>query len=125
MKAASSGTGVRMLAVSAPAVFLLLGWLGAPDRAAAAERIGPGLSNLRSSGALLVGEGFAETPAGAKVSRDQAIEIALKQVKGRATSVEVEQKLGKLVYTVEVTTPNGDETDVFVDVASGEVVGTD
>jgi len=66
-----------------------------------------------------------EMPPGAKVTRDQAIAIALKAVPGRATKVEVEEQLGKLVYTVEVIPPSGAETDVFVDVMSGNVVGTE
>lgn len=67
----------------------------------------------------------ADLPPGAKVTREQAIEIALKVVQGEATSVEVERKLGKLVFTVEIMTPAGEETDVFVDVFTGEVVGTE
>ena len=64
-------------------------------------------------------------PPGAKITRAQAEAIALKVVAGEVTSVEVERKLGKMVYTVEVTKADGDETDVFVDIETGEVVGTD
>jgi Peptidase propeptide and YPEB domain len=87
-------------------------------------------SDLPTSAQRLAAEQSDETqrsemPTGAKITRDQAIAIALKRVPGRASSVEVEQKLGKLVYTVEVIPPSGTETDVFVDVVSGEVVGTE
>jgi hypothetical protein len=67
----------------------------------------------------------AELPPGARVTREQAASIALKVIAGEVTSVDVERKLGRIVYTVEIMTPGGDETDVFVDVETGEVVGTD
>jgi hypothetical protein len=168
MRAGSRGAGDKVIVVGAPAAFLLLGWLGFPDGAAALEvrmslgftprpaatgedfssptvGIGPGtwipalvvshtafsLGNLQSAAAHLVADQdsdatqHSEMLKGAKVTRDQAIAIALRAVPGRATSVEVEQKLGRLVYTVEVMPSGGNETDVFVDVATGEVVGTD
>jgi uncharacterized membrane protein YkoI len=168
MRAGSRGVGDKVIGVGAPAILILLGWLGFPDGAAALEvrmspgftprlaatgedfsfpivGIGPGtwtlalvvshtaflLGNLQSAATHLVADQdsdatqHSEMPKGAKVTRDQAIAIALKAVPGRATSVEIEQKLGRLVYTVEVMPSGGNETDVFVDVASGEVVGTD
>ena len=65
------------------------------------------------------------TPPVAKVSSEQAVQIALKAVPGRATSVKIERKRGKNVYTVEIMTVNAGEKDVFVDIESGDVVGTD
>jgi peptidase YpeB-like protein len=67
----------------------------------------------------------ADLPPGAKVTRDEAASIALKTVAGEVTSVDVERKLGKIVYTVEIQTTAGEETDVFVDVVTGEVLGTE
>jgi Peptidase propeptide and YPEB domain len=67
----------------------------------------------------------ADLPPGAKVTREEAAAIAVKVVAGEVTSVDVERKLGKLVFTVEIMTPAGEETDVFVDVHTGEVVGTE
>jgi uncharacterized membrane protein YkoI len=64
------------------------------------------------------------TPPVAKVSGDQATKIALELIPGKATSVKIERKLGKNVYTVEIQTPQG-EKDVFVDIESGKIVGTD
>ena len=66
------------------------------------------------------------TPPVAKVTSEQAVEIALKVFPGKATSVKIERKRGsKNVYTVEVMTAKAGEKDVFVDIESGEVVGTD
>lgn len=64
-------------------------------------------------------------PPVAKITGKQATEIALKERPGEATSVAVERKLGKNVYVVEVHTKDGKETDVFVDIETGKVVGTD
>ncbi len=66
------------------------------------------------------------TPPVAKVSSQQAREIALKEVPGKVTSMKIE-RFGKYnVYAVEiVAAKDGVETDVFVDIESGKVVGTD
>jgi uncharacterized membrane protein YkoI len=64
------------------------------------------------------------TPPVAKVSGAQATKIALELMPGKATSVKIERKRGKNVYVVEIQTPQG-EKDVFVDIESGQIVGTD
>ena len=64
------------------------------------------------------------TPPVAKISGEQATKIALERIPGKATSVKIERKMGKNVYTVEIQTSQG-EKDVFVDIESGEIVGTD
>lgn len=64
------------------------------------------------------------TPPVAKISGDQATKIALGRIPGKATSVKIERKLGKNVYVVEIQTREG-EKDVFVDIESGVIVGTD
>jgi uncharacterized membrane protein YkoI len=66
------------------------------------------------------------TPLVAKVSSQQAREIALKEVPGKVTSMKIE-RFGKYnVYAVEiVAAKDGVETDVFVDIESGKIVGTD
>jgi hypothetical protein len=61
----------------------------------------------------------------AKISAAEATKIALKLIPGRATSVTVERKKGKNVYVVEIQTAKDGEKDVFVDIESGKVVGTD
>ena len=65
------------------------------------------------------------TAPGAKVSVEEAKQIALKIVPGEVTSVEVEKKRGRQVYAVEIQNPDKGEIDVFVDVQTGEVLGTD
>jgi uncharacterized membrane protein YkoI len=68
-------------------------------------------------------QGQPATPT-AKITTEQASEIALKLVPGRVTSVVIERKRGRNVYVVEIIT-NGGEKDVFVDIETGRVVGTD
>jgi len=65
-------------------------------------------------------------PPAARITDSEATEIALMEVPGKVTSIEIE-KLGKHnVYAVEIIAKqDGVETDVFVDVESGKVVGTD
>jgi len=36
----------------------------------------------------------------------------------------IERKRGKMVYVVEIQTPDG-EKDVFVDIKSGQIIGTE
>jgi hypothetical protein len=64
-------------------------------------------------------------PPEPKLTAEQAREVALRALEGRAMAVAIERKRGKYVYTVEVITPEGQERDVFVDIESGEVVGTE
>jgi uncharacterized membrane protein YkoI len=63
-------------------------------------------------------------PPAAKISEEQATKIALERVPGKVTSVTIERKRGKMVYVVEIQTPDG-ERDVFVDITSGKIVGTE
>jgi uncharacterized membrane protein YkoI len=65
------------------------------------------------------------TPPVAKISGAEATKVALELVPGRVTSLTIERKLGKNVYVVEIRTPNGGEKDVFVDIETGKIVGTD
>jgi hypothetical protein len=60
----------------------------------------------------------------AKISAAEATKIALERMPGKATDVKIERKLGKNVYVVEIQTPRG-EKDVFVDIESGKILGTD
>jgi uncharacterized membrane protein YkoI len=64
------------------------------------------------------------TSAAAKVSEEQAKQIALKTMPGDVTSVVIEKKRGRNVYVVEIQTPRG-EKDVLVDIQTGDVVGTE
>ena len=67
----------------------------------------------------------ASKPATSKISADEAKAIALKTMPGKVTDVAIEKKLGKTVYVVEIMTPKNGERDVFVDMQTGEVVGSD
>lgn len=65
-------------------------------------------------------------PPVAKITGHEATEIALKKVPGKANSISIERKRRTNVYVVEVIEEGtGREIDVFVDIESGEVVGTD
>jgi hypothetical protein len=66
------------------------------------------------------------TPPVPKIDSAQAIEIALNEIPGKANSTKIE-RLGKHnVYAVEVIADkDGGEWDVFVDIETGKVVGTD
>jgi uncharacterized membrane protein YkoI len=62
----------------------------------------------------------------AKISKEQAGEIALLTVPGRAQAIAVERKRGKNVYVVEIIAKNdGAETDVLVDMETGKVLGVE
>ena len=68
----------------------------------------------------------APQPASApKISTEQAKTAALKVVPGRVTSVVIEKKQGKNVYVVEIVPRGGGEEDVFVDIETGQVLGTE
>ena len=63
--------------------------------------------------------------AAAKITEEQAKAIALKAMPGKVTGVQIEKKKGKTVYVVEIMTEKKGEIDVFVDIVSGKVIGTD
>ncbi len=66
------------------------------------------------------------TPPVVKVDGLKATEIALAKIPGKATSIKIERLGRRNVYAVEIiSAENGTEWDVFVDIATGEVVGTD
>jgi hypothetical protein len=61
-----------------------------------------------------------------KVDGLKATEIALKKIPGKANSVSIERLGKRNVYAVEIIADkDGGEWDVFVDIETGEVVGTD
>jgi len=61
----------------------------------------------------------------AKITEHEAIALALKVIAGKANAVSIERKRGHNVYVVEIIPTGGGEKDVFVDIESGKVVGTD
>ncbi|HET6888333.1 MAG TPA: PepSY domain-containing protein, partial [Candidatus Udaeobacter sp.] len=62
---------------------------------------------------------------GTKITKEQATKIALEQIHGKVTDVTIERKRGKNVYVIEIQSPDQGEKDVFVDMESGKIVGTD
>ncbi len=103
-----SKKGAWFIAVVTVSVFT---WCGLASDLAAAERA-ENISQAASSAA--------------KISQEKATEIAMKKVPGKVTSVEIEKKLGKKVYVVEILEKgSGSEVDVLVDMETGEVLGTE
>jgi len=65
------------------------------------------------------------TPPVARIDGLQATGIALKRIPGKATSTKIERLGKRNVYAVEIIAKEGGlEWDVFVDIETGEVVGT-
>jgi hypothetical protein len=58
-----------------------------------------------------------------KLDEEKAKEIALEEVPGTVIDIAVERKSGKLVYVVEIDANSGPETDVIIDMDTGEVLG--
>jgi uncharacterized membrane protein YkoI len=64
--------------------------------------------------------------ADAKITAEQASQIALTTVPGKVTDVAIERKRGRNVYVVEIVAEkDGAEIDVLVDIESGKVIGTE
>ena len=62
----------------------------------------------------------------AKITEDEAVEIALKAVPGEVTDVAIEKKLGANRWVVEVLAKeDGRETDVIIDMETGKVLATE
>jgi uncharacterized membrane protein YkoI len=61
----------------------------------------------------------------AKITEEQAKKIALERIPGEVTDVAIEKKRGKNVYVIEIQSPEQGEKDVFVDIESGKIIGTD
>jgi len=63
------------------------------------------------------------TPEPSNITLEEAKQIALEAVPGVVTDVDTEVFQGKSVYAIEIRANNGIETDVFVDMKTGEVLG--
>ena len=75
--------------------------------------------------AVAMAQTFSQATPTPKISQEQAKTAALKLVPGRVTSVVIEKKQGKNVYVVEIVPRSGGEKDVFVDIETGQVLGTE
>ena len=60
-----------------------------------------------------------------KITDAEAEKIALKKVQGFVTDIGIERKFGKLTIVVEVDAEDGPETDVIIDIETGEVLGAE
>ena len=58
-----------------------------------------------------------------QITEEEAIAIALAVVPGRVTDVDIEKKFDKMTYVVEIDADDGPETDVIIDIYTGEVLG--
>lgn len=104
---------------------------------------GVGLIKDTSDGELIASDALANTdtssfgihhinpvkkivPPVAKIDGLEATKIALKEIPGEAKNVVIERIGKRNVYAVEIISKeDGGEWDVFVDIETGEVVGTD
>ena len=84
-----------------------------------------GLLAILFAPALAAAQAQRQTPPAAKLTEEQATKIALERIPGKVTEVKIERKRGKNVYVVEIQTTNVGEKDVFVDIKTGRIVGTD
>jgi uncharacterized membrane protein YkoI len=56
------------------------------------------------------------------ISKAEAKAIALKAVPGVVTDIEIEKKLGRITFVVEIDAYDGEETDVVIDIDTGEIL---
>jgi uncharacterized membrane protein YkoI len=63
--------------------------------------------------------------ASGEITEAQAKAIALARVSGTVTDVAIETKFGKKTYVVEIQPSYGAETDVVIDIQTGEVLAVE
>lgn len=59
----------------------------------------------------------------AKITSEEATEIALKECAGDLLEVELEEENGYLVYEVEVVNENKEKVEILVDAGNGDILG--
>ncbi|OAH57761.1 MULTISPECIES: PepSY domain-containing protein [Bacillaceae] len=57
-----------------------------------------------------------------KLTKQESIDIALKEVQGSASDVELEDEDGVIIYSVEVTDDQGQKHEVAVDANTGKIL---
>ena len=78
------------------------------------------------SGSLILASHGLSSAEAPKITEDEAVKIALETVPGEVTDVAIEKKLGANRYVVEVISEeDGLETDVIIDIETGEVLATE
>jgi uncharacterized membrane protein YkoI len=58
----------------------------------------------------------------AKLTKQESIDIALKEVQGNASDVELEDEDGVIIYSVEVTDDQGQKHEIAVDANTGKIL---
>jgi uncharacterized membrane protein YkoI len=67
-----------------------------------------------------------DEPKTSYVTEEEAINLALAEVPGEVTDVAKETKFGKKCYAVEIQPEDsGAETDIFIEIATGEIVAVE
>jgi len=61
----------------------------------------------------------------AKITIEQAAKTAVEKVPGTVVEAELEKKHGKTTWEVEVLGADGKVTEVCIDAATGDVIGTE
>ncbi len=64
-------------------------------------------------------------PKSGDITEEEAIEIALLEVSGEVTDVAKERKFGRNCYVIEIDADNGPETDVIIEISTGEVLAVE
>lgn len=59
------------------------------------------------------------------ITQAQAEALALQEVPGTVTDISIEKKFGTTCYVIEVDADEGLETDVIIEIATGEVLGVE
>ena len=84
--------------------------------------IGGAVSSLVLAGGF-AGMVSAQSVADATgLTEEQVIEIALTEVPGEVTEVELEREDGKQIYEIEILASNGMEMEVEIDAETGDVL---
>ncbi|WP_053073893.1 PepSY domain-containing protein [Bacillus sp. LL01] len=63
-----------------------------------------------------------EEPAPSMLTRDEAIEIALKEVPGKVEDVEIDEENGVKVYEVEIEMDDDSEATIILNAYTGEII---
>jgi len=65
------------------------------------------------------------SPAPKEITESEARAIALDRVHGTVTDITIETKFGKRTYVVEIQPNYGSETDVIIDIYTGEILAVE
>jgi len=74
------------------------------------------------TGTIRIEQEESAYPGLAKISFEQAKDIALANVQGEVLKIELEDENGFLVYGVEIVTPEKTITDIKVDAGNGKIL---